>query len=485
MNKQHNFSPSNDTKLDDLSSVLSPDDTQLDNQIKKTLDGTFPLPEQVEMAKKEAFAKVRAIAAEKGKKEEHNSSGALAEKTRLHKKHSKLKKLLFPSFAGTGAAIALFCIFIPNPVFAVQIPIVGHIFETQGQSLGFAGDYTNLAEPVNKAGTGIESITINGNTITLSEVYCNNAALYLSLVIHSEEKLPETELNQENKPIIYLKNLIDFDFDSEENIDWAIGGDPYIDGKMVDENTFAGVLRFDMGQYFSGVDTEVPENFQLKFTISQIAGSRLKDTSPEMPKELRDEYEAGMKENGLGLTEEDYEQFTEEQKDIEHQLFSNMWNAYHEMYPETTQLINKYRNWLMDGPWEFEFDVTMNHEDVVRKDINDVDENGLGLIAVTKTPMEISVELEENPDYFVTILDADGNEMKEGGYTGYTCTVATSDHDTSKIDIYICNYIEYMDELKVYRWSEGYEKRAKEKTYKQLLDERSLYHKEITFEKEP
>ena len=45
------------------------------------------------------------------------------------------------------------------------------------------------------------------------------------------------------------------------------------------------------------------------------------------------------------------------------------------------------------------------------------------------------------------------------------------------------DYIEYMDELKAYLWSDDYEEKSKEKTFKQLLDERALYHKEITFDK--
>ena len=94
-------------------------------------------------------------------------------------------------------------------------------------------------------------------------------------MIHSEEKIPETEIDQDNKPIIYMQNMIDFDFDPEGEIDWAIGGDPYIDGKMVDEHTFAGVLRYDMRQYFSSKNIDVPEQFQVKLSVSQIAGSRV------------------------------------------------------------------------------------------------------------------------------------------------------------------------------------------------------------------
>lgn len=445
----------------------------LDDDIKKILDCTFPLPGKVENAKNEAFAKVRAMAEERETKREQNYAGIPA-------CHQKDRKSFFRFFAGAGVAAAAFsCICIVNPAVAAQIPIVGHVFEKLGESLGFAGDYTNLAEPVKKSETVLEDEGVNEATITISEAYCNEAALYLGLVIHSDEKLPATGLDQNNKPVINVAGMVDFDFDGEDAIDWSAGGSSYLDGVLEDENTYAGVIRFDMGQYFAGKDIEVPEKFRVNLSISQIVGTKLEDTSPEMPKELKDQYEAAMKENGLSTIDTQYEQFTEDEKEIEHQFYSNMWNAYYEMYPEKLQFPNKYENWWIDGSWDFEFDVASKNKDVIRREINDLDENGLGIIAVTKTPVEITVETEQNVDYFVVVLDADGNLMTGDASIN---TVSVSGHDTSKIDVYICDYIEYMDELKGYWWSDNYKERAKEKTFKQLLDERSLYHKEIGFD---
>ena len=48
------------------------DDMHLDDNIKNILDGSFPLPEKVENSKKEAFAKVRVVAAEKEGQEDKN-----------------------------------------------------------------------------------------------------------------------------------------------------------------------------------------------------------------------------------------------------------------------------------------------------------------------------------------------------------------------------------------------------------------------------
>lgn len=440
-------------------------DLRLDDDIKKVMNAAFPLPQKVEDARKETFAKVRALAMEGQRK--NNKS---------------IRKILFRGLAGAGVAIAAFaCIYMANSPVVAQVPIVSHVFERVGKSLEYAGDYADLAEKVNESAKGIESIAANGTTVTLSEVYSNEAALYLSFVIRSEEMFPETGWNEDGKPLISLYGQIDFDFDEEGGIDLVYVGNSEMDGKMVDDNTYAGVLRFDMGQYFSSKGIEVPKDYRVTLSVPEIVGVKLHDTRPEMPEELREQYETAMEEHGLGLSEEEYEQFTEEQKDIEHQLFNDMWNAYYELYPERQAYPNKYDNWFMSGPWNFTFDVSRNDKDVIRMEINDVNEDGLGIISVTKTPVEINVEMPENLDYFAAILDAGGNLMGND-VPGYHNTVPVSGYDTSMIHVYICDYVEYMDELKGVWWSDAYDESVRGEVFKELLDEHCLYHKEIIFE---
>ena len=461
------------------------EDTQLDGKIKETLNNTFPLPKRVANAQNEAFAKVRSMAAnQKGNEAQHTLSLSTQEAA-PKKNFQKIKTVLLRSLAGAGvAAAAFFCIYMTNATVCAQVPILKRIFDELGNSLNFAGDYTNLAEPVKNSGKELESITENGTTLTLSEVYCNESTLYLSLVLHSEEKIPDTYTNEYGKPVIELDASVDFDFDKEENIHWLNGGDSYLDGIMIDDNTFAGVIRFELGQYltYTGMTGEkVPQNFRAKLSIEKIFGTKLEDTRPEMPAELRQNYEAAMEVVREYEKREDYEQFTAEQKDIEHQLFNDMWNAYYELYPDRQTYPNKYDNWILQGPWNFAFEVARNDRDIIHMDINDVNENGLGILSVTKTPVEISLEMEQNLDYFTVILDANGTLM-DGNATGNHNTASISGYDTSKIDVYICDYIEYMDELKGYWWSDDYEEKAQEKTFKQLLDERCVYHREITFD---
>lgn len=539
------------------------ENTRLDKEIKKTMEREFPVPEAVEKARKAAFAQIKEMQAEKESQrtEKQKYANTVAAKAKMKKRRGAF----FKSCAGLAAAAAAFSgVCIVNPAFAAQIPLVGHVFEELGESLGFSGDFSEYAKPLEEteAAGDAESVetegsgaaedvndselytqTHNGMTVTLSEVYCNDAALYVSMVIRSEDKFPETMTwYGDDTPIInLLRSTMRFSYNGEDQT--LFGVEESLDGKMIDEYTYAGVLRFDLSytintsdvdgyneayyEFMEGLgisreeldagsdetiekvkealgveeindktiaeaggpdwkdyesSTEIPDSFTVDLTIPQIIGSKPDGKLPEMPEDIRAEYEQAMKDNGLGLTDEDYESFTEEQKDIEHQLFTKMWNSYNERYPETMEQPNQYENWWADGPWEFTFDVTRDNSQTVVKEINDIDENGLGLESVTKTPFEVIIKDGMGVDYFTVALDAEGNIMDNGKFGGNCNTLAIADRDISTIDIYICDYLEYMDELKGYYYSEEYEENKKEKTFKQLLDERALYHKEISFE---
>lgn len=567
------------------------ENTRLDDKIQKTMQREFPLPENVDAAKMNAFAQIR----EKQSKQEY--ANLAAEKT---KQKQRKRKTFFRTCTGAAAAAAVFSgVCITNPAFAAQIPLVGHVFEEIGESLGFSGDFSKYATPIGegaksevaeseaaeaenaeaetaasvdaaKASEGKEELgdgadgasdgkenaaentsdtgkplyseTKNGMTITLSELYCNDSALYVSMVLETEEKFPETMLMQEEgAPIVDLaRSTLKFSYNDRE-----FQSEGPLDGRMVDDHTYAGVLRYNLdcsadssdydayyekkNEFFLGLGitqdelnhmseevtakicdligvenltdeeiaeaggpdfndylskTEIPDSFSVELTIPQVVGTKPDAAFPDMPEDIRAEYEQAMTDNGLGLSDEDYENFTEEQKEIEHQLFIKMNQAYEERYPETTQYPNEYENWWVDGPWNFTFDVTKNDSETIVKEINDVDENGLGLVSVTKTPFELTVEDGGGYDYFTVVLDADGEIMDNGTFGGPTNVLALQDRDVSKVDIYICDYIEYMDELKGYYWSDDYEENKKTKTFKQLLDERALYHKEISFDEE-
>ena len=570
-----------------------------DNAIEEIMQADFPLPKQAEDAKNEAFSRIREMAAASGhaentenmvqrlqEKSTEKSTGSSGKKStgtaKSHKKFKTVYKTVYKTALGLTAAAAVFsAVCITNPAFAENIPLVGNVFKQLGNSLGFYGDYSKYAKQLTDSTEVIQSAdpdesqedgsnsqsaqaedqnttennnadktkdnesyskTVDGTTVTLSEVYCNEMALYLSMTIHTEDKFPDTFITSDGKPNIKLSenSTVKYDYmDGKSNLFNA-----YLDGKMLDDNTYAGVLRipvedmtvdeagwtkfyevrnaffkekgidvdsedfsFDklaqalgMDEYSDAKlpqvggpaisdyvkDIKVPDRFTMELDLKDIVGTLPddQDTTPDIPQDLRDEYNQKMAEHGISTDDADYESLTEEQKDLEHQFFTEMWNEYYERYPEANEGDNRYNSWTLKGDWKFNVDVEKNTSDTVEKDVNVVDENGDGVLSITKTPFEITMKMQDpETKYVAVMLDANGDIMPYGGVAnGNADTYAIQDRDVSTVYIYLCDYYEYMDELKGYYWSDDYEEKAKTKTFKQLLDERAVAGTEVHFD---
>ena len=570
-----------------------------DNVIEEIMQADFPLPKQAEDAKNEAFSRIREMAAASGnvenaenmvrrlpekstEKSTKKSTGSSGKKSSGTAKSHKKFKAVYKTALGLTAAAAVFStVCITNPAFAENIPLVGNVFKQLGNSLGFYGDYSKYAKQLTDSPEGTRSAdsdesqegssnsqnaqaedqnttennnadktkdnesyskTVDGTTVTLSEVYCNEMALYLSMTIHTEDKFPDTFITSDGKPNIKLSenSTVKYDYmDGKSNLFNA-----YLDGKMLDDNTYAGVLRIpvedmtvdDAGwtkfyevrnAFFKekGIDVDsedfsfdklaqtlgmdeysdeklpqvggpaisdyvkdikVPDRFAMELDLKDIVGTLPddQDTTPDIPQDLRDEYNQKMAEHGISTDDADYESLTEEQKDLEHQFFTEMWNEYFERYPEANAGDNRYNSWTLKGDWKFSVDVEKNTSDTVKKDVNVVDENGDGVLSITKTPFEITMKMQDpETKYVAVMLDANGDIMPYGGVANSNAdTYAIQDRDVSTVYIYLCDYYEYMDELKGYYWSDNYEEKAKTKTFKQLLDERAVAGTEVHFD---
>jgi len=570
-----------------------------DNAIEEIMQAEFPLPKQAEDAKNTAFARIREMAAASGnaentenmvrrlsekstKKSTEKSTGSSGKKSSGTVKSHKKFKAVYKTALGLTAAAAVFsAVCITNPAFAENIPLVGNVFKQLGNSLGFYGDYSKYAKQLTDSTEDARSAdadgsqegsnnsqnvqaedqnttendnsdktkdnesyskTVDGTTVTLSEVYCNELAMYLSMTIHTEDKFPDTFIRFDGKPDIKLSenSTVKYDYmDGKSNLFNA-----YLDGKMLDDNTYAGVLRIpvedmtvdDAGwtkfyevrnAFFKekGIDVDsedfsfdklaqalgmdeysdeklplvggpaisdyvkdikVPDRFTMELDLKDIVGAlpENQDTTPDIPQDLRDEYNQKMAEHGISTDDADYESLTEEQKDLEHQFFTEMWNEYFERYPEANEGNNRYNSWTLKGDWKFSVDVEKNTSDTVEKDVNVVDENGDGVLSITKTPFEITMKMQDpETKYVAVMLDANGDIMPYGGVANSNAdTYAIQDRDVSTVYIYLCDYYEYMDELKGYYWSDNYEEKAKTKTFKQLLDERAVAGTEVHFD---
>lgn len=567
------------------------------NVIEEILQADFPLPEQAEAAKNEAFAKIREMVAaserQESTKDTYSEENRKVESLEINKysqddrefadnsnstrSHRKFKTIYKTVLGMTAAAAVFSAVCITNPAFAENIPLVGNVFERIGNSLGFSGDFSKYATPLEDENSSTEvgstqnekeqntssdnrntnatesenveaentdskwSQTYNGTTLTVSEVYCNDTALYISLIISMEEKIPNTLLTEDGTPWINLNNgsiWMKCDFNDGDMLVNAP-----LDGQLIDDHTFAGVLRIDNTEFTydfageqrfneawekfwkeKGIDDvynatneemaaaigiedaenvtiedaiaagapdekdylkeiKVPDQFTMELSFPQIVGMLPEEetTIPEIPQEVRDERDQAVAD--AGLNEDDYENFTEEQQETLRLIDQEMYNKYTKLYPDVNKHPNKYENWWVDGDWDFTIPVEKNDAQTVTKEIQAVDSEGNGVTSLTKTPFEITMnESGDTVDYFPVILDADGKPMSFGKFIGTANTVAISDRDISTVYVYLCDYIEYMDELKGYYWSDDYEEKAKTKTFKQLLDERAVASAEVHFD---
>lgn len=409
-----------------------------DKKIEETLNREFPLPAQVERAKRAAFEEIR-NRVKAAEEKECGRRGKTEEKRRR-------RKMQLTWTLSTAAAITLFlAVCVANPAVVRSIPILGNLFEELGSSQAYQGDYEEYAEPLKepeeaettekqeqkKKEEGLYTKTSDGVTVTLSEVYCNEAALYLSLLIESEEEFPPVR-EQDGKPVIdILRSDISFSYRE----DFQLQGN-YLDGRFLNNKTYAGILRLNLEDTkWNGEETDasiqIPENFTMNLNIHEITG--------HLPENFKGEI------------------------------------------PEKAACCE--RDWKFRGEWDFTVEVTKDNTKTVTKELSLTDENGAGVLSVTKTPFELSLDINDpEARYAAVVLDAEGNPLSPGGFAGTEGEYAIGEHDVSTIYVYVCDALEYMDELKGYYWSDTYEEQKKTKTFRELLDERAIYHQEVLFE---
>lgn len=205
--------------------------------------------------------------------------------------------------AGTAAAILVaaigFC--AANPVLAKELPLIGGVIERVQELLGFqeipAEEIVTLeqTEPeqresgiAEKEGTvdtdggnaGISSMenstetaepmcyqaSDQGYTITLTDYYATNQAIFLGVKIESENGFPEMSSSGDGESEIMVATLEEYSFRSGDPVH---GGRP-IRGQLVDEHTFLGMLRIDYKSIQTGDQgyyEEIPEEMTLQLEI--------------------------------------------------------------------------------------------------------------------------------------------------------------------------------------------------------------------------
>ncbi|NCB94272.1 MAG: DUF4179 domain-containing protein [Clostridia bacterium] len=407
-------------------------------------------------------------------------------------KKSAFKKAVM-ACGGLVAAGAIFMgVCYSNPVWASELPLIGGIFSDMADKLSYGEDYEKYVEPVvpgktetasteassetgetaqtdqPEAGSAEESTgadgemngytqTVNGTSVTLSESYCSGSALYLSMTIKSETPFADTSRDMRNLPILSVR--------TEETYSFMEGMQPgliYLEGDFVDPNTYEGVMRIDLlektGNIADGIEGEesidIPDSFELKLSIPQIIGD-LAD---------QDVFDTGYSEEELeNMSDEEWKKVMDEAA-----AKDPTWDE----YP------NAHINWWIDGPFDFDLNVNIDETQTQTVEVNQFDADGTGIKEVKKTPFELTVVENYGTEdgmatYFPVILDANGTYMEsESG--GVVNTVPIRGYDISTVYIYMCDYDEYMDELKGVRFSDP-------EGFQALMEEKALIKAEVHF----
>lgn len=382
---------------------------------------------------------------------------------RGEKIYRKRKRDRFLVKIGGCAAAVLLCfgIFATQPVMASKVPIIRDIFKWFEKDYSYQGNLDSVAEKLEEPDELAESEeklysqTIDGVTVSLSEVYCSGEAIYMSLLFTNEEEFPATFVSEnDGQPVICIRTIEKYPFTDEGDPGFGFG---YLEGAFLDSKTYAGIYRIDIQDITCGDEEKKQqllsaENLDMSFTIEQIIGDKAVRDVPDFQGKTEAEIEA--------MSDEEWKAFMSE-------VYAGDWGV----FP------NVHENWWYDGPFEFEVQMPVDVENVNNVIVDEIGENGAGIYSVSKSGFEVVVE-EKNTEErwaqgtFVVVLDAEGKLLPYGS-SSYANTFAIDGRDVSKVYVYVCDFSEYLDELKQYRETD---------TFKEVLDQNALYSKVIEFE---
>ena len=477
-------------------------------------------------------------------------------------------KITIKAAGCTAAVLGVgFIVCVTNPVMAKNLPLVGGIFAELQDKVSFFGEFADKATPLTSetaggaadagsatgtksgnagsdGGTGTDGSagqaggndsgaaamtdsdgdsvytkTSDGLTITFSEVYANEQAIYLTMKAESEEPFPETMLDANNESGIEMP-LISTIF--TKNYSFLTNGDDAQydianpEGIFLDEHTYTCILRIDLkndtldrteyNQKYDELSNEIitslgltREEFNNLDTYSEEGNALLEKFNDEIlsqsgsldsyikqisvPEDftltLNFEQFLGIKKNpeywDSGYTEEELQAMTDEEV---HEVMQQMPEEYSK-HP------NEHEHYWFDGPWSFEIPIHIDTTQTVVQEINETNENGIGLKSVVKTPYELTVydmyEEGADSDTFLVALDANGNKLPYNESNPDCDNFTIQDRDISTVDIYILDYMQYMDELKGEERYNNNENKPDDEKWSTLLEANAKYHKTLHF----
>ena len=205
------------------------------------------------------------------------------------------------ALASTAAVLAIGTgVLIANPVLAAKIPIIGKIFERVEDRVTYSGDFkdkadvltvepeatrvvdvttapadeSDAAKPEEAAGTvnATYSVEDRGVTFTASEVYCDGHSLYLTAKVESKDGgfNDMTGYSTEEDPNnMYVRRMYAWGGGVTDQGIIGENGQQGMEGDVIDDNTFVGMLKLDLEQAVSGTGV-----FNLDLTMLGFDGKQ-------------------------------------------------------------------------------------------------------------------------------------------------------------------------------------------------------------------
>lgn len=462
--------------------------TYTDADLKRILGANRADSPIIDQKMQEAYAEIR----KRGNKSNIRKINVIEEKdvqTQGSGRYStKTSSVWKKAGGGFGAAAAVFILAIifcaANPSLASEIPVLGSIFSKmqgiftfggipedeitylqeeqtagaggaegmgnvsgtsigqmmQEQSIG-AGELWESSETPDNTSMSRYQATDRGLTVTLTEYYASNQAIFIGVKVESEEAFPEMA-NFSNYQLLQLYTTETYSFRDVGNEEITYFRD--LEGQLEDENTFVGVMRIDYDSIrmdYRKYDAAVAEADAKGEPYPEINDDTYADWIREY--EIPDSFQMQLQIDGFRI------------------------------YPYQQETgVEPYK---VKGTWTIldTLDIRQSSTNSAVIRIDETNEEGIGLEYIELSPVELTLHMLQNGDRltFAVVFDKDGRRIRHGGTNAYD--LAIYGHDISVITIYVCDYDEYMDELKGIGLQQG------DAVFQEVLEERSLYKKTI------
>lgn len=338
------------------------------------------------------------------------------EDTTRHKNGNAAWRKVFIALGSMAAILCVTCIFcVMNPVMAREIPFLGNIFGKIADIYTFG----KLPEEgtVNLLAENDLVSTDGGITISITEEYASNQALYIGVKVENEQVFPEMVATiDKGEQFIKARTLEDYSFNPGQRKDRR-----YIEGKFVDEHTFIGSIRVDydnLGWQLEEAE-DIPESYTMELEIVEIA-STLKDV------EIPEEYD---------ISDEEFEQMTEEEQ-----------TAYFNSLPKAWYGI-EYQSWHQAGTWHFTIPVSRTDENIRTIEVDQYNDAGVGVENIEISSMEMTVHtvIPDEASLYTVVFDANGGQIVNQNSSNAGFAMLTDGHDISTVSVYFCDLDSYFE----------------------------------------